>query len=514
MNAYHIMIQVCNSTPIIWRKIEVSEQLSFQQLHEAMLVLFHWKEDRKAYFQIANRTLPMYGEKNHINCLPLSTYLQDATPFTYVYGNEDEELWEISLFANKARREHSGLKLLDYDQEYPIYGMGGVTLYQNIKKEVANIHPTSSLQFLMKRLTHPFDEQEIAIYFENILMQNTELTQNLHKAELNYELQQCRAQLEQSHAIAPHLILIKSSGQTYPCYIDFLDDGIEIMVFYDQNGFVRSIINSISEDPDLLFTNALTIDFLHEDSDATELYLYDKQNLCYVYKAGCLPSYPKDKDIVLLTTILKQLNHVILTQKLPSLSKHKMLVIQDEIIKECPYEISEELCTVQLSHEERDTLLKLPHTNECIAMNFTAVPGKRCEETKNLDIHLVARGNRYVKDELMNVESMTMLIEQLYHFLDELIHDRCIPESISTNSINLAHILQPYCDDLQIELQLFSPSSQYKEDLLEVLANTLNLTSEELLLMDEFEKDIDTNQIVYNEHLSLPTPMMNTKYYN
>lgn len=285
-----------------------------------------------------------------------------------------------------------------------------------------------------------------------------------------------RELLEQFDFIAPSLIKVQFKDHMYPCYIDQLDNGLEVIVYQNENGFCRSIVNSINGDPDLLFTEALTIDFLYDKVEESELFLSDGHNLCFYNRPGCLPSHPSEHDFELLYNITKALMDILQTETtLPCIQDKQMGVYQNQTFDIVNYVTKEDLKSVVLTPLEQQQMTHLPHTNEHIKLRLLALPNKDCEKTKKLDIHLVATGQDYTKDVCLSSMDIPTFLQQLQSYLLELFHARGIPEIISTSNMNLGNMIKKICCTYDIALKVGVANATYSNDLLDFILESLQV---------------------------------------
>lgn len=487
MRNYCLTIQIKDSTPMIWRSIRVCDGLTFRQLHEAILTLFGWKDSEPYRFQMKQMLVSSSNEQDVRQ--HLKEYLDKQQSFQYIYGNVHEE-WSVDVHAipifgfDPYKNE---ISLLAHEQNHPPYGIGGIALYQKMLEEVKN--PDSlhfhAIHMILEHTRPPFDAVSIQRGLDNILSDT--FTNQLDEVKDN--LKQLRVAIEQTSLEEPYLVVIQQADHSYPVYIDVLENGIEILIFYDENGFCRSILNSTNGDPDLLFTSSLTIDFLDEQVEESDLLLSDHKNLCFRNRPGCLPSYPTHDDINLLSMILHKLLFIFpSTTNLPSLSSQKMVVL-DESLKQHVQDfiMKEEVCSIRLTTQNKQELTTLPHTNEHMSLNLLALPAKGFEATKRMDIHIVACGQDYTKEESISLQSIDILIDQLYYFFFAVFHERGLPECFHTNNLNLANIIKDMCKELSIKVKTATIKDTYPEDLMDIILSTLQLDEKDLQMLDRME---------------------------
>lgn len=500
MRTYCLNIQIKDSTPMIWRSIRISDVLTFRQLHEAILTLFGWKDSEPYRFQMKHQLVSSASEhevRQHIQ-----TYLYKQSSFIYIYGNPKEE-WKLNIQATPVYGfdpYKNEIHLLAHEQNHPPYGIGGIMQYQKMLEEVKN--PNSihfhAIHMILEHTRPPFDEVSIQNGLNAILSDT--LSNQLD--DVKEKLKQVCKEIQRFTSAMPCLLLIKQQQTTYPCYIEQLDNGIEILIFYDENGFCRSILNSVNGDPDLLFTSSLTIDFLYDEIEESDLLLSDHKHLCFRNQPGYFPAYPKQDDIHLLSMLLQKLYTIFTTQTaLPTLAKQQMALVDEQLhLHTMPFVMKEELCSLRFPNDILQELHTLPHTNEQLHLNILALPAKGFMNSKKMDIHIVASGQDYTKEECVHLETMEILIDQLYYFFLSVFHERGLPECIYTNNINLANIIKEMGTSLSIGIVASKSSEVYNESLMDILLSTFQLSEQELSTMDALEQTLNRPPLPF-EHI-------------
>lgn len=507
MKNYCLNIQIKDSTPLIWRSIKTSDTLTFRQLHEAILTLFGWKDSEPYRFQM--QSLRIHSSKEQEVRQHIHEYLMHQPTFTYIYGSPKEE-WTIQIQATPMfgfdpfKKE---IRLIAHEQNHPPYGIGGIEQYQKMLEEVKNpdsIH-FHAIHMILEHTRPPFDERAIQQGL-NIILSDTRCNQ---LDEVKEALQRVRMQLSAITSQMPCLLLIEERQHVYPCYMEYLENGIEIMIFYDENGFCRSILNSVNGEPDLLFTSSITIDFLDEEVEESDLLLSDHKNLCFCNRPGCLPSYPEPAVLHLIERILQRLQILLAsTTALPCLEDQKMGILKQQLpLQIVPFIMKEEICSLQFPKDVLQELKTLPHTNEYMRIQALALPAKGCHEHKQMEVHIVASGNEYTKEESIQLTSMEILIDQLYYFFLGLFHERGLPECLYTNNINLANIMKEMGAALSIIIKAAKPSENYNESLMDILLSSFQLSEQDLYAIDAFEQSISEEQYpIEEEHSHMPKP--------
>ncbi len=261
---------------------------------------------------------------------------------------------------------------------------------------------------------------------------------------------QLREQLMSRTLMTPYLMMMEEGQQCFPIYLDALDNGLELMLFQDTEAYERAILYSSHDDPDLLFTDACTIDFLFEDIKESELPLFDRHNLCYQLHPGKLPdgSFHQGFLISILTKLTAFLD---IHHKLPILAPNEQLTIQGEQFAIMPYSRSQAI-TKNTSLMQSEHLSSYPHTNEHIYLMLQVQEDAQSPQAYRAVLH--ACNNHFQQSFPLSLQSLQALTEDIQSFLIQLCKQRGLMERLHLYSYNLYHIIHPICERLGIHCTL------------------------------------------------------------
>lgn len=265
-------------------------------------------------------------------------------------------------------------------------------------------------------------------------------------------VRQTRKHLLSMHTHTPVLFYIHIEQQDYPCYIDFLCDGIEVLVFPDDTAFCQSILHSANEEPDFLFTNALVLTFLyHPLPDDPDIYAIDECNRCLLYESGYVPQVPLPAHI----KFLKQIVSCLLTY----LQEHKEFLYDSTNILQLHSDgsysyIEKEMQETSISmiapDDELTLLQRLSHTNEHLSLYLLAYSNPEAGTSKRLDIHLSACADTYQEEISLVMHPQTQMVQQVYDFLFDVFSQHGIPAAVHFQNINLANMTLPFLSQLDV----------------------------------------------------------------
>lgn len=443
MNNAFILTLSLTHTKLIYQ-LQTSPSLSFIQLHNIISTLFELDAHSSYSFQLPTASLS--NDQIELN-QSLNTYFHENTTCTYQYQTASSTASiQITVQAiSTTATDH--IRLLEPNS--------------------ANIQ---------KRLDQLF----------------------LHSHHQTYEklqalLEAIRQDCIKIKTIAPYLIMFQKGTHTIPYFLDVLDNGLELMIFPDEESFVRSIVNAEGDEPDLLFTDAYIFDFLFEDIEDSELLLFDHHNLCFKIKPGRLPNVFNEQELEQIIHLLQDFQQLLHRHKqLPSFGEHKMLMVSED------YEYYEtatsfKACPTLLFNSYDQTLFQAyPHTNEVIRLFFQAMPQENSKETGDLDIKLCAANTHFHKEQIVNVSSIDILSDQIEAFMKQLFKERGLGEKLILSSKNLAHFVSGICEQLQIKCCLYSYENTSDLELLDLICDALGMSKEEMLCPEAYE---ETNQV-------------------
>lgn len=419
--------------------LQLDPNINLQQLHNSILVLFGWKDEEPFSFKIHNQ-LYSWDDKNRY--LPLHSFCLEDT-FTYTYGDGVQKI-TLQLHAKTMKavcQRH--IECLD-----------------DTKKRIEHFNLQKDLDALS------IDEQTSKRNFETLL-------------------EVVREQLNHVTTIAPCLFMFDQYGTKIPFYLDILDNGIELMIFPDEQSFVRSILNASGEDPDLLFTYAFTFDFLYEELEESDLPLYQGHNLCYKNIPGQLPQEFDAAEYFYAYKLLERLHYFLLEEThLPSFSDRQMVFIQqDGNYQIVPFQAPKEIAPLLLTSWDHAALSRIPHTNEHYRLMLQAMPRADSKETHLLDIKLCAINSQFHKEMSVTFTSLEELSEDIIYFMKQLFKERGLAEEIQLSSCNLYHLVSGICEQLNIHCHLYTHHAPCDLDasLIDMICDAMAISPEELL---------------------------------
>lgn len=428
--------------------IQIDSCVTFQQLHQIILILFQWQDDQPYQFQHDTQTIP-WNDRMIYETVKTTVSHGDALRYRHGDAKSQQEVYLHTEYSSASMARH--IELLD--------------------------HPWNA-----------FQELEIYKALDAIFVPEGRVSQG----EFASLLERLRIQLLQVKTIAPCLLLFEHYGEEIPVYLDILDNGIELMVFPDQHCFIRSIVNASSTDPDLLFTYSYTFDFLYESLKESELPLFASHTLCYKNTPGKLPCAFDDMEYYYAFTLLNKLHQLLTkTKHLPSFGDHQMMRIRangDFCI--CENDLKEVSAPLMLTSEDLHHMAQLPHTNEHYHMFLQAMPRPDSKYTHQLDIKLCAANPYFRKEHEVDISSMETLSEDIYIFLKQLFRERGLAESIRLSSRNLYVLISSICTDLGIQCSLHGQQVPCGNELLDMICAALDLTPEELFHVEQAEPQI------------------------
>lgn len=140
----------------IARKISISDNMSFSELHDIIQIIFGWGNSHLHHFRIGNLVIGDYDNENEIpdNYIyekeaRLSTVLSDKPDVLYEYDFGDS--WQISINVLEAQELEKGSCLPEVIETYGtmlVDDCGGVEKLKSLSLITPNIE---NLNFLLKQ---------------------------------------------------------------------------------------------------------------------------------------------------------------------------------------------------------------------------------------------------------------------------------------------------------------------------------------------------------------------------
>lgn len=421
--------------------LHLNPQVTLQQLHHTILILFDWKDEEPFTFFTSDSTFHWFDKQIHD---AITSLIPTSETMTYTYAEEEKAnhiTLHIKWLETSCKRT---IELLDDNL--------GLIQYVELQKNL--------------------DALSIA--------------QKVTKEQFTALLEEVRNQLQEVKTIAPCLLAFEQYDAIFPFYLDILDNGIELMTFPNETAFERSILNSSNEDPDLLFTYAMTFDFLYDEIQESDLPLFSQHTLCYKNVPGKLPQAFDEIEYYYAFVLLSKLHHVLhQTKHLPSFGDHKMMRIKHDLTYEiCDVTIPSSPTSMLLTSSDAASLSKLPHTNEKYRLMLQAMPRPDSKQTHMLDIQLCAMNLQFHKEIKVNVTSIEELSGDVYRFLKQLFRERGLAEEIQISSCNLYHLVSNICEELDIRCSLCNYNTTCDASLIDMICEVMSMTQEDRLIME------------------------------
>lgn len=407
-------------------RLHISANATWNLLHRAIMILFSWQDNGWYRFSFLDREITEGRRAEQA----VSLWLQEHTAFQYTYFHNDKKE-QIHIEANAIYTNPCGFQLIDSPRRNGDFHQ----LQQQLDALTTEIKPDSRIAALLERI---------------------------------------RADLLTRKTIAPYLIQSQRDGRCAWFYLDVLDNGMELMIFADESDFTRSIVNSTNEDPDLLFTNSYTFDFLYDDIDHCELPLYHHHNLSFKNVPGKLPralNTEEQQQVVLLLedfyALLRQ------TKQLPSLGDQQMLRSVDGSVSVVAYQPLP--AAVHPTTQKQHDIPTYPHTNERIHLMLQAVPHHH-----EMIVRLTAMNDHFTKAVTVHMHPISTLQCEIDEFLMQLFKERGIAEAFILHSLNLQQMIAPICERLGIVCFGYHQPNGADLFMADLLSKALPLSGEDL----------------------------------
>jgi hypothetical protein len=148
-NVHQLKIELAGSHPLVWRRILVKSDYTFEELHDIIQLTMGWENDHLYEFTVNNVKVHDFENEMDTGENPderdcLDTFLDELvnmekTTFTYLYDFGDH--WEHTVVLEKILNEGEGMKYpvcTDGERACPPEDSGGIWGYQNMLQALSD----------------------------------------------------------------------------------------------------------------------------------------------------------------------------------------------------------------------------------------------------------------------------------------------------------------------------------------------------------------------------------------
>ena len=168
---YQLKVQLRYITPLIWRRIEVHDDITLERLHQILQIVFGWMNSHLHGFQAGNRTigmpdvdefgdLPAVEDENKVRLREIG--LRPRSHFTYTYDFGDT--WEHDITVDRIAPPEPNVVYpccLDGRRSGPPEDCGGPPGYAEFLKAIRN--PKHPEHKEMLQWSGPFDPEAFSV---------------------------------------------------------------------------------------------------------------------------------------------------------------------------------------------------------------------------------------------------------------------------------------------------------------------------------------------------------------
>lgn len=513
MKGYQIKITLKDTSPLIWRRILIPAEFSFELLHDTIQVLFGWQDCHTYDFKIPKKKIKVVQSVNSdmlvfekykiITCdNNLSKYLEEGLSLLYTYDYGD--MWEHTI---KVEKE------VDMNDDFPILLKWKGN---NLAEDCGSQEHFEYLQEIEKDQKHPEHEavkdwlyhQHIPFYEEfvkdmlrsiNTYAYDEPILSDDISQQLDHALMALQNELYTFDMEGISLLILDTQDKRKVFAISDQEDSINIQIYDNETDFLRGVENVSDTMVYNLYANAYSIIMLDEPlPDFT--HWTTKDSCCMVKKmrTGYLPIDVNDEEAL---EIILDINHVL--SMLTSCKHKKLTSMHDGHMmlgswkKDGTLDITYpsiqfvgEMTTIHLTKQQCSALLQTKRYDKSVTIDLVTQPAESYYINHEMDVLFVLENEDFeISQPLyrMSLKTFEDMNEEVLSLLCSFIEEHGRMKSIRVNNDNMHLMLEGICDDLDITLISDNFVTNAQEEIQnDTLEEDLEML-ENLSLMDEQE---------------------------
>lgn len=492
MKNYQVKLSLKESEPYIWRILQVPASLTYEAFHDVIQQAFGWENNGSydiSYTDViispvdAKANTELHRDWKNAETTIIQEDMKAGIAFSYHY----DEIWEVKGEILQEIEGETYPKIIDWQGESVCDYCKGYQDFMRLKKNLK-----SKDRFARKEARDYFEEyvidfdlDEINEYYYDMYSDQSDEERSLLPDEissiLNRNLQDFANLIQDLHK--PYLFALKiAKDMVIYAYLDELENGKELMIFTDVSNFCRSVINVNESLSDMFFTDSLTIDFIEGEAEIGNAFFNEQKSIAFFRNAmGSAPLYPTIDEASVATLVIERLLVVIgCHDELPSLDEQRMCHISPDVrLFDKPFEVKEEICTINLQKHTLSMLKKLPQKQETMEVFLITIPNQDVENEHKLDTYCVFRSERFFEICDINTHEIMAFSEEMASHLIHVMKSFGLPKRMITNSINLAHSIEGFTSALKIKLEVEDEEESLNSEEFSIILERSGCSSEE-----------------------------------
>lgn len=500
MTGYRLKITIKGSKPPVWRRIIIPDDYTFAQLHEAIRILFGWRRMDAYEFYIPSDYIKILGSSHELSKPGRFQTIRTSEDMLYMHLKEEMRF--------TLQRENQDYMVTIQVEEETLLLYHKVIL---MKWKGENPDTDDFMEFDMD------DVQDMLIAVDELYTLFPDLSEDLNE-ELNDAVMNLHDLLNQFQMRDLSLIITDTKDSRETIAVSSMSKGINIQIFDNETEFLRSVENVSPYMEFNLYANSYSVLMMDDpiiDGNLTGWISEDNHCMVKKLRTGYLPgdvNNEEAQEIIRVVRNLHQMLHKAGHKTLPSMAEgHMMLGTWNQGSIDVTYpeiKLIGSTDGIRLGERQIKNLSARPMFPEEVYIDLITCPSDNFMVNNHMDVLFIIECNKftithrvdrkYFKDFLSLNEAVLM---QLCSFIEQ--YGRM--KRIMVNNDNLHNMVEGFCEDLHIPLQLDEFITDVQRELLgteledeeddvdELLKHLSQLDEQEFL---RFIEELDEDKIV------------------
>lgn len=489
MKGYQMKITLKETTPPIWRRIQIPAEYSFELLHDTIQILFGWQDYHNYDFVIAKKHMKVLDTSSLDQCYDdtnivitcesnLKLYLEEGLCFTYTYDYDDDWIHaiiiekEIEMMKNyPLLLEWKGDNLAEDCGDQDRYIRMKDTLkdlshpdYDNIKEWYETQHVPFAEDYVRKQLAFV----DSYAYEEPILLEHIRL-------RLNYTMAALHKQLLQYDVEGVCILIIEANKKRKVFSLCDMGAAFNIQIYDNETAFLQGVEYISDRMLFNVYANAYNLILYKDLSPVTPLFDEVKEAPFMLKKirTGYLPFDICNDEA---EEIISDCENVIAMLQ-ESKHRHLVSILKDQKMvgtwsadgsMKLTYpntKLYANIVTIHLTDTQRSTMFLTKKCDKNLRIDVLTKPSESYYINQEMDVFLVMEHDAFACCENLRRSSLTSfekMNEEIVGIVYTFIERYGYMKSILVNNKNMYLMLEGLCEDLHIPLVLenFSTNEQ------------------------------------------------------
>lgn len=489
MKAYQLKITLLQTKPPVWRRILIPTSCTFQQLHEAIQILFGWQNRHNFDFYVPSSHCYLADDNDDWGndtrtYYSLETTLQDIMEnahrlvYTYDYGDN----WKHQIVVEKTIEDAlEDICLLKWKGDNLAEDAGNVEGYQELVRRASNRSDPDheDIRSWLNDNHLPFVEEVVKDGLNEIgILDDTMFTLSQEASfVLNDALMQFREQLDHMSIPGTTLLVADDDGVCKVMLVTVRNDDYHIQLYESEQAFLRAVEHAPKIAGLNIYADGIFILALHEELPFHEGWCSD-DGMMIVKRMSCgYTPYDLDDEeafdtaqtLTLFLAILQNSRHA----ALPSYEQGYMVkgIWSKDGNLQLSYgnvQLMDDVLTIHLSFEQIQDLGKRPAYDKSVRIDLIGVWEDM--DRPSYDVLFIAENEDFnVRIPLHSyaLENYDIMNEDVASLFCGLIAEEGRMKAVLVNNENMANMLGGICEDLKIPLRIEDFITEAQKESLE-----------------------------------------------